>query len=77
MQRSALQEDISADLPDEKVDNPEIDPLWDSAHFLLQATEEHSLTHDGVESLCNTVQLYVKRVCQKISEKVDGQLKCR
>ena len=32
------------------------DPKWDSALFLLCVTEEHSLTHDGVESLCGSVQ---------------------
>ena len=26
------------------------DPKWDSALFLLRVTEEHSLTHDGVEN---------------------------
>ena len=36
------------------------DPKWDSALFLLRMTEEHSLTHNGVENLCNSVQSFAE-----------------
>ena len=50
------------------------DPKWDSALFLLQVTEKHSLTHDGVESLCNSVQSFAEIVCEKIAKKIECKL---
>ena len=52
----------------------EIDPKWESARFLLRATEEHSLTHTGVDSLCDSVQWFVETVCFQIAERVEAGL---
>lgn len=67
-QHEAYEDSCDEELP------VKIDPQWDSAQFLLRATEEHSLTHDGIESLCNSVQSFVERVCNKVAEKVESSL---
>ena len=46
------------------------DDEWESVQFLLHVTEEHSLTHNGVDSLCDSVQWFVDGVCSRITEKV-------
>ena len=52
----------------------DIDAQWDSALFLLRVTEEHSLSYEGVESLCGSVQSFTEKVSQTIEEKVEGIL---
>ena len=49
----------------------DIDAQWDSALFLLRVTEEHSLSYEGVASLCNSVQSFTEKVSQTIEEKVE------
>ena len=48
----------------------EVDQQWESAHFLLHVTEEHSLTHSGVDSFCESTQQFVDKVCSQVSERV-------
>ena len=50
------------------------DQKWDSAYFLLKATEEHFLTHDGVETLCDNIQLFVEQVCSKVATSMRDKL---
>ena len=50
------------------------DPKWDSALFLLRVTEEHSLTHDSVENLCNSVQSFAEIVSEKVAKKIECKL---
>ena len=51
-----------------------MDQQWESAHFLLHATEEHSLTHSGVDSLCESTQRFVDKVCSQVSERIKALL---
>lgn len=52
----------------------EVDQQWESAHFLLHATEEHSLTHSGVDSLCESTQRFVDKICSQVSERIKALL---
>lgn len=52
----------------------EVDQRWESARFLLHMTEEHSLTHAGVDSFCESTQLFVEKVCSQISERIEANL---
>ena len=36
--------------------------------------EEHSLTHAGVDSFCQSIQYFVDKVCAQISKKVEASL---
>lgn len=47
---------------------------WESARFLLKATEEYSLTHSGVDSFCECIQSFVDDISSQISKKVESQL---
>ena len=42
--------------------------------FLLRVTEEHSLTHDGVENLCNSVQSFAEIVSEKVAKMIECKL---
>lgn len=53
---------------------PDIDPRWESALFLLRMTEEHSLTHTGVDSLCESAQWLVDSVGREIAQKLETRL---
>ena len=52
----------------------EIDQKWNTAMFLLRATEENSLTHDGVDKICESVQWYVDKVLDDVLAKVKHEL---
>ena len=54
----AEQENLILDQPDDE---------WDSVQFFFRLTEEHSLTHNSVGSLCNSVQWFVHDLCARIS----------
>lgn len=34
----------------------DLNKQWESAKFLLHVTEEHKLTHNGVDNLCDSIQ---------------------
>ena len=51
-----------------------MDQKWDSAYFLLKAIKEHFLTHDGVETLCDNIQLLVEKVCSKVATSTRDRL---
>ena len=40
-----------------------VDPLWDTAHFLLRVTQEQALTYAGVENFCTSMQDYKEIIC--------------
>lgn len=52
----------------------EVEQKWESARFLLKATEEHFLTHEGIESLCDSIQTFVEQVTDEIAMKVERKL---
>ena len=54
---------------------PNVDPHWDQALFLLKATEQHSLTYSGVESLCESTQGFVEAVLDQVVSKVKEKLR--
>ena len=58
------------------VDAPqeEVDQQWESARFLLHVTEEHSLTHSGVDSFSESTQQFVNKICSQVSERIEAQL---
>ena len=39
-----------------------MDNRWDKAKFLPRVTEEHNLTHNGVDSICDSVQWLVDSI---------------
>ena len=51
-----------------------MDQQWESAHFLLHVTEEHSLTDSGVDSLCESTQWFVDKICSQVSERIKAVL---
>ena len=53
---------------------PTIDPKWDQALFLLKATEQHSLTYSGIESLCECTQGLVETVLDQVASRVKKKL---
>ena len=53
---------------------PTIDPKWDQALFLLKATEQHSLTYSGIESLCESTQGLVETVLDQVASRVKKKL---
>ena len=61
-------EDHSHQLP------PDVDEKWDNALFLLRVTQEHSLTYEGVNVFCDTVQSFTERVCDSIATKIDAAI---
>ena len=51
--------------------DPDVHLQWHTALFLLRVSQEHFLTHDGVESFCNTVQSFAEKLCNGIAQKVE------
>ena len=50
------------------------DGRWDKARFLLRVTEENSLTHSGVDSLCDSVQWLVDAITCNLKEKIKAEI---
>ena len=51
-----------------------VDSWWDKAKFLLRVTEENSLTHFGVDSLCDSVQWLVDSITCDLKEKIKTEI---
>ena len=51
---------------------PDVDEKWDNA--FSSATQEHSLTYEGVDVFCDTLQSFTKRVCDSIATKIDAAI---
>ena len=51
-----------------------VDGQWDKAKFLLRVTEEHNLTHFGVDSLCDSVQWLVDSITCELKEKIKAEI---
>lgn len=69
------QDDYSLDAMDVSDTIQSIDPLWDTAHFLLRVTQEQSLTYTGVENFCDSMQDYNETICNKITHQIEHKLK--
>lgn len=50
------------------------DGRWDKAKFLLRVTEENSLTHSGVDSLCDSVQWLVDLITCNLKDKIKAEI---
>ena len=61
------------DLEDTDV-QPVLDPLWDDAHFMLRVSHEQSLTYDGIEKFCESMQDFKEILSGKIASQVDLKL---
>lgn len=46
-----------------------VDENWDNALFLLKVTCDHSLTHEGVTKLSQSVQDFTEDVCAKAANR--------
>ena len=75
----AMELPCNADATDEQIkdwleggSSFEVNPQWKSAQFLIHTTEELSLTHTGVDSLCGLVQWMVENVCSQVAQQVEG-----
>ena len=56
------------------VEPASIDMERESALFLLRASDELSLSHNGVDRLCSSTQWFIDTVAESISEKVKDYL---
>ena len=56
------------------VEPASIDMERESALFLLRASDELSLSHNGVDRLCSSTQWFIDTVAESISEKVEDYL---
>lgn len=63
-----------ASFPESSTWLTEVEQKWECARFLLKATEEHFLTHEGIESLCDSIQTFVEQVTDEIAMKVERKL---
>lgn len=52
----------------------QLDPLWDDAHFLLRISHEQSLTYDGIEKFCESMQDFKEILCRKVAHQVESKL---
>ena len=50
------------------------DEKWKCAKFLLHVTEEHHLTHDGVNNLSNSVQWLVDTLFSQVKERISAHI---
>ena len=50
----------------------ERDDKWENARFLLKIAQEHSLSYEGVDHMCDSIQSLVDTVCEKIRKRVNG-----
>ena len=78
------------DCEDEAISNDELDDMESSDHtavatdvlpaidmereFLLRASDELSLSHNGVDRLCSSTQWFIDTVSESISQKIKGYL---
>ena len=79
-----MQEDIVNEIEDpfggvDSVDDMDdtdvqLDPLWDDAHFLLRVSHEQSLTYEGIENFCESMQHFKDMLCGKIANQVELKL---
>jgi len=44
---------------------------WEGAKFLLRVTEEHKLTYNGVDNLCDSIQWLVDRVLSSLFNEIE------
>ena len=51
-----------------------MDNRWDKAKFLLRVTEEHNLTHHGVDSICDSVQWLVDSIIFELKNKIKAEI---
>ena len=58
-------------------ETPTVDEQWDNALFLMRVTQEHSLTHEGVESFCVTAQSFAETICEYIQKEIETVLSRR
>lgn len=52
----------------------DVDEKWDNALFLLRVAQEHSLTYEGVNKFCDTIQSFTEKVCESIATKIDATI---
>ena len=50
------------------------DQTWECAKFLLHITEEHHLTHNGVNNICDSVQWLVDSLFSQVTDKLKLQI---
>ena len=59
---------------DSSGEEAEVDQRWESARFLLRATELYSLTHDGVDDLHESIQSFVETVSSQIAKRLNDKM---
>ena len=62
--------DTGQEINDCELEEDDPDISWQNALFLLRVSQEHSLTHDGVNSFCEIVQTFTETLCHNIAEKI-------
>ena len=50
------------------------DPSWENARFLLRVTQEQSLTYDGTEKFCDSVQDFTDVLTEKMAYQMKEKL---
>lgn len=53
-----------------------VDPNWENAWFLLRVsyTHEQSLTYDGIEKLCDSMQDFTETLYEKMAHQIKQKL---
>ena len=51
-----------------------MDPIWENARFLLRVTQEQSLTYDGIEKFCDSVQDFTETLYEKMAQQMKQKL---
>jgi len=65
---------LSSETQDCLGESDDLNMQWEGAKFLLRVTEEHKLTHNGVDNLCDSIQWLVDRVYHHCSMKLSRML---
>lgn len=56
------------------IETVEQNQQWGCAKFLLRVTEEHHLTHNGIDSLCDSIQWLLDSIVSQMTEKLKSQI---
>ena len=49
------------------IDSHRVNPNWENARFLLRVTHEQSMTYNGIEKFCDSVQDFTEILYDKMA----------
>ena len=51
-----------------------VDSMWENARFVLRVTQEQSLTYDGIEKFCDSVQDFTETLYEQMAHQMKEKL---